>query len=262
MRNKSQQTISKKLIGTACLISLLILCCSSFSYANQTNDMVSCRPELSQSRRVELANGLRKITGWNNLAFDVQGALQLEESTPLSGSQSARELLMAAVTGKHAILLEDASNHQDVVFCRVIEGRWKTKTINDPPVFIVQIDFADFSRVMGDREALDAFNAGWGVLHEMAHVVNDSRDTDKAGEAGDCEGLVNRMRRECGLAERAEYHFTFLPGTASSSFMTRLVRIAFEQQDHDTGKKKRYWLIWDASLVGGMEEQKQLLVRR
>lgn len=35
--------------------------------------------------------------------------------------------------------------------------------------------------------------------------------------------------------------------------MTRLVRLAFEQQQTPASKKKRYWLVWDAELVGGLE---------
>lgn len=61
------------------------------------------------------------------------------------------------------------------------------------------------------------------MLHEINHVIHDSVDAERAGEAGECEDLINRMRRECGLAERAEYYFTLLPGTTDSSFKTGLV---------------------------------------
>jgi len=66
------------------------------------------------------------------------------------------------------------------------------------------------------------------------------------------------MRRECDLPQRAGYFFTLLPLTADSSFTTRFVRLAFEQQQAPDNKKKRYWVIWDAKLVGGLEEQKQI----
>lgn len=257
MRIEPQWIISSGNIRAICLISLIIFCYSApSSRAGQTPGKVLCRPELTPSRRVELAAQLRKITGWKNLTFDENGILRLGDSTPEGGSQTARKLLADAVAGKNMMLLEDASNQRDVTFCRVIKGRWKKEAADDPPVFIIQIDFEDFSHLMGDKPALDAFNIGWGALHEIAHVIKDSEDPSREGEAGECESLINIMRRECGLAERAEYFFTLLPGTMNSDFMTRFVRMAFEQYNPDRSRTKRYWLIWDASLVGGIDEQK------
>ncbi len=222
---------------------------------------VLCRPDLRATRRGELANKLRTITGWHDLGFDEDGALQPGKAAPSGGSETARKLLAAAISGEKMMVLEDASNRADVVFCRVIEARWTKEEKAKPPVFVILIDFADFSHVTGDRAALAAFNVGWGVLHEVDHVVHDSVDAAEAGETGECEDAINQMRRECGLAERAEYFFTYLPGTRTSDFMTRYVRIAFEERKPDT-KKKRYWLVWDAALVGGLDEQKQVASRQ
>lgn len=222
---------------------------------------VVCRPDISSERRNDLANKLRTITGWRDLDFDENGALQPGNAAPSGGSETARKLLADGVSGEKMVVLEDASNRADVAFCRVIEARWTKEEQGQPPVFVILIDFADFSHVTGDRAALAAFNVGWGVLHEIDHVVHDSLDPAEAGETGECEAAINQMRRECGLAERAEYFFTYLPGANNSDFMTRYVRIAFEQQKPDT-KKKRYWLIWDAALVGGLDEQKQVASRR
>jgi hypothetical protein len=204
---------------------------------------------------------LRQITGWQALSFDENGALRLTDEKARGGSETARALLKAAMTGKNVIVLEDASNRQDVVFCRVIEGRWNTDAANRPPVFIIQIDFADFAHLMGDRVALDAFNVGWGLLHELHHVVHDSVDSVRSGEAGECEGFINQMRRECGLAERADYFFTLFPATTAGDFKTRFVRLAFDLARPGANKKERHWLIWDAAQVGGLEEQKSLLAR-
>lgn len=222
---------------------------------------VLCRPDLKAERRGELASKLRTITGWHDLGFDEHGALQPGNAAPSGGSETARKLLTAAMSGEKMMVLEDASNRADVVFCRVSKARWTKEAEGKPPVFVILIDFADFSHVTGDRAALAAFNVGWGVLHEIDHVVRDSVDSMRSGEAGECEDAVNKMRRECGLAERAEYFFTYLPGATTSDFMTRYVRIAFEQRKPDT-KKKRYWLIWDAALVGGLDEQKQVASRQ
>lgn len=121
-------------------------------------------------------------------------------------------------------------------------------------MFVVQIDFADFDHVVGDERALAAFNVGWGLLHELDHVVNDSADATSVGEAGACEAHINQMRRECNLPERADYFSTLSPLATDTSFMTRLVRLAFEEQASANNKKKRYWLIWDARVVGGLEQ--------
>ena len=83
------------------------------------------RPELVSGRRQELADKLRAITGWPGLHFDGEGALRFGDEQPEGGSETARALLTAAAGGKNLILLEDASNRADVVFCRVVEGRWR-----------------------------------------------------------------------------------------------------------------------------------------
>jgi hypothetical protein len=219
--------------------------------ANITGRIV-CRPEFAAEHRQEIADQLRKITGFDELYFDEVGALR-HGDTYSGGSPAARELVLSAISGQHLLTFEDASNRDDVVFCRMVGGRWVNGAQTKPPVQIVLIDFTDFSRVTGDREALAAFNAGWGVLHELSHAVHDSLDAHRAGELGECEELINRMRRECAVAERAEYFFTFYPGMERSEFKTRYVRLAFDEQRPETGKKRRRWLMWDAVLVGGLK---------
>lgn len=249
-------------IGQAlCLLIIVLLCGHAPAKASTPASNVMCRPDLGASRRQELAEKLSAITGYDNLGFDVDSALRARTETFSGGSQTARELLSAALTGDKLIVLEDASNRADVVFSRVVEGRWRKEALSRLPAYIVLIDFADFSKVTGDRAALDAFNVGWGVFHEIEHVVNDSRDSESAGAAGECEETINRMRRECGLAERAEYFFTLLPGMEQSAFSTRLVRLAFDRRLPAPNKKKRYWLVWDARMVGGLPEHQQLAVR-
>jgi hypothetical protein len=142
----------------------------------------------------------------------------------------------------------------------VIPGRWKTNAASAPPAFVVQIDFADFEQVVGDEQALEAFNVGWGFLHELDHVVNDDADATSLGETGECEAHINQMRRECNLPERADYFSTLLPLTTDSAFMNRFVRLAFEQQ-LPANKKKRYWVVWDANVVGGLEQNQIAALR-
>ncbi|HEV2829063.1 MAG TPA: hypothetical protein VGW76_15815, partial [Pyrinomonadaceae bacterium] len=155
----------------------------------------------------------------------------------------------------------DASNSADVAFGRVIPGRWKKASAANRPVFVVQIDFADFDRVIGDERVREAYNVGWGFLHELDHVVNDTVDATSAGETGECEAHLNQMRRECDLPERRDYYYTLSPLTADSTFMTRLVRLAFEEPNTARRKKKRYWLTWDATVVGGLEQNQVVALR-
>lgn len=249
-------------MGTACrritsriLLSLSCLCvlalCVVRVSAEEAVPMIMCRAELAAVRRQALSEQLGAITGWRGLHFDTDGVLRFGSVPPAGGSPAARALLTSAQTGKKLIIIEDASGRADVVFARVVEGRWKTEDAARPPVFVVQLDFTDFSRVMGDREARAAFNAGWGLMHEVDHVVNDSVDPGGLGMLGECEDAVNLMRRECGLAERADYFYTFLPGADRGTFQTRFVRLPFDGP-LGNDRRRRYWLYWDAALTGDL----------
>lgn len=230
--------------------------------AEQHQNNVVCRESLSQARRDELAAKLRKITGWPDLTFDRVGILRLGSTEPVRGSRGAREFLAKVNFGTNVVVLEDASQRTDVAFSRVIPGRWKQAALDGPRAFVVQLDFSDFDHVIGDLQALQAFDVGWALLHELDHIVNDSRDATSLDEAGECEDHINQMRRECDLPQRVNYFFTFLPLANDSAFKTRLVRLAFDQEHEAAGKKKRYWLVWDAKLVGGLDGQKQIAALR
>lgn len=217
-----------------------------------------CRDNISSARRKELAAKLRRITGWSDLDFDHSGELQGGHESAPGGSKTAREFLSSVMRGPALVVLEDASKNPDVAFCRVNPGRWTKDSAGKPAAYVVQIDFSDFEYVTGDERALAAFDVGWGLLHELDHIVNDSPDPTSLGDAGECEAHINQMRRECNLPQRADYYFTLLPLTADPVFITRLVRLGFEQEQAPHNKKKRYWIVWDANAVGGLDVQKQI----
>ncbi|MBC8030685.1 MAG: hypothetical protein H7Z16_11285 [Pyrinomonadaceae bacterium] len=217
-----------------------------------------CRDNISNVRRQELAGKLRKITGWSDLDFDPSGGLHGGHGSATGGSKTAREFLAGVMRGPAVVVLEDASKNPDVAFCRVNPARWTKDAEGKPAAYVVQIDFSDFEQVTGDERALEAFDVGWGLLHELDHVVNDSPDANSLGEAGECEDHINQMRSECNLPQRADYYFTPLPLTPDPVFITRLVRLGFEQEQTPPNKKKRYWLVWDANAVGGLDVQKQI----
>jgi len=242
-----------QILRAAWLVGILLLLSPIDLLAQNNRNHVVIREELSPAHRQQLATKLRRITGLPDLKFDDNGILREGTKPPLGGSVSARELVANAVSGRNVVVIEDASNGSEVAFCRVIPGRWKKSAAGSPAVFVVQIDFADFDQVLGDERALEAFNVGCWLLHEFDHIVNDSPDAMSPGETGDCEAHINQMRRECNLPERADYFSTLLPLSADGDFTTRFVRLAFEQQQPLSNKKKRYWVIWDANVVGGLE---------
>jgi hypothetical protein len=224
----------------------LLLCGAVSTTATETASHVMLRREVSRSHREELVTRLRVITGLANLQFDESGSLRLDGDAGGTGSESARKLLSQAISGANFIVLQDASSRSDVAFCRVVRGRWLRSESNQPPAYVVLIDFTDFHRLSGDAEARAAFDVGWGVLHEIDHVVTDSEDaTNKAG-VGECEDHINRMRLEVGLPVRTDYFFTPAYLRADATFNARYVRLSFARQN------KRYWLIWDAVIVGGL----------
>jgi hypothetical protein len=231
---------------------VLVLLISAVSTFATTIENVVVRENISKSNREELAQRLRSITGWKELTFDVDGALRIGNTEAGPGSKSARDLISRTISGSRVILFEDASSRKDVVFCRVVQGRLERKP--DADVYIVLIDFSDFRRVSGDKQAQAAFNVGWAVLHEMDHVVENSEDPQQ-DVAGDCEGHINRMRRELGLPVRNSYFFSFLPIKNDSNLISRFVRLGFDQDSNTSPKRKRYWLIWDAAVVGGLASE-------
>ena len=208
------------------------------------------RANMTRAHQDQLVNSLRVITGLTELRFDSDGMLRLDGHRVAQGSESARTLLAQAIEGANVIILEDASSRTDVAFCRVVRGRWVRGEANKPPAYVVLIDFKDFQQLSGDAEARAAFDVGWGLLHEIDHVVNDSDDAKDAKTTGECEDHINAMRREVGLPVRTDYFFTAANFKSEANFKQRYVRLSFERRDSST--MKRYWLVWDATTVGGL----------
>ena len=232
-----------------CEVLLVLLFSSLPIFA--AHDSILIRENVSKSNREELVRRLRTITGWNDLAFDATGVLRIGNADPHNGSSSARELLNRSLSANRVIVFEDASARKDVVFCRVVEGRINGPANSAAEAYVVLIDFADFRQVTGDKQALAAFDVGWAVLHEIDHITEDSQDPEQ-DIPGDCEGRINRMRRELGLPVRNSYFFRILPAKNDANFLSRFVRIGFDQEDAIPSRRRRYWLIWDAAVVGGL----------
>lgn len=244
-------------VSSLCLSTAFLLCAMTHVVAQQETSNILLRENVTPSHRQELTEKLRRITGWTKLSFDDNGALRTN-GQPEGGSESARALVLRAIAGSRVIVVENASNRDDVAFGSVTRGQWLRNVDYRPEAYVLMIDFADFRQLMGDKRAREAFDAGWAMLHELDHAVNDSKDSNEIGEVGQCEEHINSMRRELGLPVRTEYfHTLLLTGNESWNFPTRLVRLAFEQSDV-VSKRKRYWLMWDAAIVGGSTESRVL----
>ena len=250
-------------VFVGCLLLSLLLCPHVFAEEptapKGATGAVVCRTHVSANQRDRLTADLRKISGWSDLKFDGAGVLRHGNSEAVGGSKTARALLTTMIMGANTVVLDDVSRRTDIAFMRVILGQWKKP--EGPPAYVVQIDFADFDQVMGDEKALAAFNLGWALLHELDHIANDSRDAVAFGETGECETRINEMRSECNLPERIEYFYTVSPLTQNSWFNTKLMRLAFEQTQPGSAKKKRYWIVWDANIVGGIDPSSELARR-
>ena len=232
------------------LASICLCLTAASTFAATNHSRVFIRPDVSRSHHDELVTRLRVITGLTDLKFDSDGSLHLESNHSIGGSESARKLLAKAVDGENVIILEDASSRSDVAFCRVVRGRWVRGESIKPSAYVVLIDFTDFHQLSGDAEARAAFDVGWGLLHEIDHVVTGSEDSKDAGITGECEDHINSMRLEVGLPIRSNYFFSRTYLQADKNFNTRYVRLSFERRDEL--QTKRYWLVWDATTVGGL----------
>ena len=255
MRPRTQRRcFSLKLTQVVFAAGCLCLCATPSLAA--TNSRIFIKADVSRTHREELVNRLRIITGLPDLRFEDDGSLRLDGQPLTRGSDRARTLLAQANKGANIIVLEDASSRFDVAFCRVVPGQWTQGESNRPPAYVVLIDFKDFQQLSGDAEARAAFDVGWGVLHEIDHVVNESNDATDNEEIGECEDHINAMRLELGLPVRADYFFTRTTFKADANFNARYVRLSFERKD------KRYWLVWDAvSVCGLLGNSQRALVR-
>jgi hypothetical protein len=219
------------------------------------------RENVPTHRREELAAKLRLISGLTKLRFEDSGMLSLGHHHS-NGSEEARNLLREAISGAKVIVVQDASSRPDVAFCRVVPGRWLNDDGTKAPAYVVLIDFADFKQIFGDSQARAAFDVGWAFLHELDHVVADSKDAEDLGSVGDCESHINAMRRELGLPQRVDYFFTDASPKADPNFNSKFVRLPFESYDSETLRKHRYWLVWDSITVGGLVANGQTAVVR
>jgi len=203
---------------------------------------------------------LRRKTGFVQMRFDEAGFLTIDDRSQIAGGSAlARELLLAAVDGKKSINLQSHNRSPEVVFARVVEAVKYTVWSSDAKIAVatIEIDFADFSHLRGDRKAVEAFDPGFAILHELCHAALELRDPSaEMNAAGDCESYVNRIRRELGMPERRQYAATvYRKATFSSGSIARIAELIFAQTEPgrepgSRAKTKKLYLRWNVQQVG------------
>jgi hypothetical protein len=214
-------------------------------------------PQLGQ-----VLEGLRRKTGFQEMQFDEAGFLVLGDRTRfVGGSATARELLMTALGGRLAFELEAHKHSPEIAFARISAGDVYTsfQTKARIEVRMLQLDFADFAELRGEREALAAFDLGLAVLHELAHGVWGLADAvGEADRLGACDQPINRMRRDLGLPERLGYsaRVNWDINGAGSKGLAELV-FTLERVKKDRPETKRLYLRWEAKRVASLSTSNQ-----
>lgn len=205
---------------------------------------------------------LRDKAGLLEMRFDENGFLTLGDQTKFSGgSASARALLDAAATMAHAVDLESHMYSSKVAFARLAKPlayqHYSSGAKID--VFPLEIDFSDFSKLRGDRQALVAFDLGFVILHELGHAALGLPDA--AGDPqglGECEALINRIRRELKLPERQTYvaQTYTAPSFTPTHGSIKLAELVFARAVEKQGRMQieKFNLRWEAFIVGTVAE--------
>lgn len=183
-----------------------------------------------------LVASLRRITGFEELDFDIDGSLIVGDVTRCSGgSRLARELLTKALSSGAVFILEDHSKSPIVRFGQIDEGTdyWDRTTGRRTMIWKVRIDPTDFRGIEAPFAVRASFDEGFTVMHELLHGLGYD-DALKPGDIGECESLLNEIRTDLGLPIRAEYFATYFPITRALG----TVRLRFQRHRFD-GRRTR-----------------------
>ncbi len=208
---------------------------------------------LSREKLTRISTSFERVTGWRGIHFEHGAWLCLKEAHLITtGSPTARAIILKALQ-ETIIILEDHSRSLDVAFAAIRrEAMLQRAAGADLPIFSLRVDFEDFRHLRGHPEALAAFDLGLVLLHELVHAAFDRRDplgSRGASDPGECEALVNEVRRELDLPLRAHYHSEHvlppLPSTLSFG------RLRFERATWREGKLRRviYFVQWPKPFV-------------
>jgi RHS repeat-associated protein len=213
---------------------------------------------LTQEQRDELIRYFQEMTGIHDMYFDSNNKLVINESPGFDDDFAqydpqleARNFLIDAASSTTQIYnLTDVSGDEkeskEVGFAKITDGQVTGTATGDGTVkitrreYTVKIDFKDFTRVSGDKEAIAAWTPGFAVFHEIGHRHNGGlKDTPNGpNDPGPVENaIVNPIRASMGLPSRQ----TYLGGRVGND-----VQLWFK---YPSGKEKV--LRWKDDQVGG-----------
>jgi hypothetical protein len=211
---------------------------------------------LSAGRLSAVAASLRAKTGFVELRFDEDGFLTLGDRARVAGgSAAARDLVVAAVDGVRAFVLEDHHSSPQVSFAKLAAAvvYQNMRTGQRMETRSLLLDFDDFKSLQGEKDVLAAFDVGFVVLHELAHgALNLSDAARPEDEPGDCETYINRVRRDLDLPERLRYTARHNVVSVGPELRERRAELFFARTVRKDGKSKveyRY-LSWRLAAVG------------
>jgi RHS repeat-associated protein len=201
---------------------------------------------LTDEERKKIIDQFRSLTGFNSVSFN--GAdLVVDESAGFSGgSTTARQNLLDAINSDDEFNLKSVDTTQ-VAFAEVDAGTTvHSASGSQYSQYTVSIDFKDFGRLTGDKEAVAAFGIGEALFHEIDHkLYGDTPDTPNGpGNPGPVENnYINKIRQELGIATRQDYSSSINPLNKAQQ------KLPFKAQD---GKTKL--LLWRTDQVGGKDK--------
>lgn len=193
------------------------LCCSgTWAHVSARDLPYQFHPGLriSQTKPLttrELTGLMRELSSLSglHLTVDVDGTIRYDSKSPsVGGSATARELLVKAIENDDSFSVESANQSTQVAFAQ-IESTMTYREGTNPfrNVWIIRIDFADFTQLRGDATAIKAFNPGLNLMHELTHAILRLPDpNDPSDRLGPCERHLNQMRAELGMPLR-QYYF-------------------------------------------------------
>lgn len=254
---------STNFAGRFCPIALLIICtlCNRLSASEnnssryQTGLRNSAEHPLKPDQLSSLLESLRQKSGFQEMHFDQHGFLRLGDRSKIAGgSAAARELLIAAIDRAKAIDLESHNRTSQIAFARLATpvSFFSRATGSSIEVYPIQIDFSDFAHLRGDPKAVEAFDIGFVVLHELGHAALGLSDAQVNGQGpGECEEFINLIRRDLGVPERQNYVAQIHSRrTFATQPLLSMAELRFANSL--TNRPQVLTLNWDAGRVGAV----------
>jgi len=186
---------------------------------------ISQTKPLTTRERSVLIRELSWLSGLD-LRLDVDGAIHYDRKSPaVGGSAIARELLLTALDSSDSFSVESVDHSTQVAFAQIESTMTYTDGANQRHnVWVIRIDFADFSQLRGDAAALKAFNPGINMLHELTHAILKLPDPEGPKDPlGQCERYLNLIRAELGLPLR-QYYFPKSRLAASPNSLSQILQ--------------------------------------